>query len=289
MTRRSSAGALRGAGVVSLRSVGSAYAGPGVIADVGLRVGRLASKKRSYRAKSSTSGIARTDSTIGLPLKNLRDPEWVRKGSLLAPGPATARLNGTQSNVTNRERDYGHASIQDWFGGACRPEIEEETIGPGSYGRTLTVPKTETPLDQVELDEEEALKESWGPGFKDQCGSHPGGYSRVRPSSLFATHSKKSPPLSVHPHPGHNLFEKSPWQQSVDRLTRWRTPNIRPWPDKVIELGRDNPGPIIIESQTPLGRGWNLDAVLAFARRCVSDWKHVEAGRSVVFTACHHR
>ncbi|NKC11719.1 MAG: ImmA/IrrE family metallo-endopeptidase [Gammaproteobacteria bacterium] len=99
-------------------------------------------------------------------LKELRGLDWLRKGTPLARDTVTSRFNREEQNVLERERDYGTSSLQDWLGGPYQLEVEEEVIGLGRYGRTLTVLRSEEPIDQEDLDDEEELEESWEPRFR---------------------------------------------------------------------------------------------------------------------------
>jgi hypothetical protein len=83
-------------------------------------------------------------------LKDLRGLQWPRKGDLLAPRSATAAFNRDPSNVSEGRRDEGSIGLDEWFDGAPAVEMNEDVVGLGSYGKTLTVLFTEEVLDDEE-------------------------------------------------------------------------------------------------------------------------------------------
>ena len=54
----------------------------------------------------------------------------------------------------------------DWFSSDFHYEMYEEVVGLGSYGKSLTVLSLEELPDPEEIEEEEAMRESWTPRFK---------------------------------------------------------------------------------------------------------------------------
>jgi len=56
--------------------------------------------------------------------------------------------------------------LQHWFGGRHSIEITEEIVGPGNYGKTLTILTAENLPDPEELEEDDDLVDSWTPRFK---------------------------------------------------------------------------------------------------------------------------
>jgi hypothetical protein len=83
------------------------------------------------------------------------------------------------------------------------------------------------------------------------------------------------------------LLEKPSRQKPIDALSRWGTTDIRSRPDKIVELGRDDPGPLAIEPKPALGCGGNLNAIFALSRSRVRDGQNVEPNRAVLFVPCH--
>lgn len=98
--------------------------------------------------------------------KQLRPGRFLRKGEPL-PATATCAFNAEPAKVEARQREVAPTSLQEWFGTErCFP-LDEEIVGLGSYGYTLTVLSSEELPDEPDeaLDEEERLEESWTPRF----------------------------------------------------------------------------------------------------------------------------
>jgi Zn-dependent peptidase ImmA (M78 family) len=66
------------------------------------------------------------------------DLTWIRKGTGLTAHCATAKFNRDTSNVLNARRVNSTANLGDWFTGGDG-DVNEEIVGLGEYGRTLTV------------------------------------------------------------------------------------------------------------------------------------------------------
>jgi hypothetical protein len=71
-------------------------------------------------------------------LRKRPDLTWIRKGTGLSAGCATAKFNRDESNVLGCRRATATVDLGDWFTGGDG-EVNEEIIGLGEYGRTLTV------------------------------------------------------------------------------------------------------------------------------------------------------
>ncbi|HBN22564.1 MAG TPA: hypothetical protein DD412_04940 [Holosporales bacterium] len=99
-------------------------------------------------------------------LKEFRGLDWLRKGAPVPGYTFTHNFNKKASNVSDGVRKDGDTNLQHWFGGDHEIEMLEEIIGLGSYGKTLTVLSTSDLPTIEDLDEEEALMESWTPRFK---------------------------------------------------------------------------------------------------------------------------
>jgi len=98
------------------------------------------------------------------PFKEISGLDWIRKGTPLPPGCATADFNSDKENVLNAERSDGSTNLQDWFNGPYNQDIYEEVIGLGSYGKTITVlTEIESPED---FDDDEDWEEKWTPRFR---------------------------------------------------------------------------------------------------------------------------
>lgn len=72
-------------------------------------------------------------------LQDRRDLVWIRKGSGLPAGTATARFNKDEANIQNAKRVTASCTLDVWFDGGDDAEINEEVVGLGGYGKTLTV------------------------------------------------------------------------------------------------------------------------------------------------------
>lgn len=98
--------------------------------------------------------------------KALKPSRYPRKGMALPIG-VTRDFNATTSNIVAGKRKCGEARFSNWFEGTRHTRLDEEVVGLGRYGFTLTVlTSEELPLDPEEEDnEEERLVESWTPRF----------------------------------------------------------------------------------------------------------------------------
>jgi Zn-dependent peptidase ImmA (M78 family) len=91
---------------------------------------------------------------------------WLRKGTVL-PNSATKTFNANGTNVQKAKHVHAETDLNTWFDGSARIALDEEVIGLGSYGFTLTVLSSEQlPEDpDQEEDEEAELVEQWTPRF----------------------------------------------------------------------------------------------------------------------------
>ncbi len=96
---------------------------------------------------------------------------WIRKGTAVPVGTATATLNRDRSRVLAAERAAEEVSSVDWLGGTRSVTLAEEVIGLGAYGKTLTVLSSRS-LALVDegyeddAEEERNLIESYTPRFR---------------------------------------------------------------------------------------------------------------------------
>jgi Zn-dependent peptidase ImmA (M78 family) len=102
-------------------------------------------------------------------MKSLPKLDWLRKGTPLPSGTATARLAAQTARVLAGERVADAVDVRDWLGGMTRAEISEESIGLGQYGKVLTVLVSSKIGQDDEPDEEEedddSVIERWTPRF----------------------------------------------------------------------------------------------------------------------------
>lgn len=99
--------------------------------------------------------------------KGLGKLSFLKKGTPL-PESATLTFNKNPDNILNIQRTCAETSLADWFEGPRRITLDEEIIGLGKYGYTLTILSSEqlpTDPDGEDPDEDEELEKSWTPRF----------------------------------------------------------------------------------------------------------------------------
>lgn len=87
---------------------------------------------------------------------------WPRKGDLLPSGVLTETFSGSEENLTFARRATGEVELREWIGGRAGIQANEEVLGLGAYGKTLTVLTT----DFLGEDDEGDLEEKWTPRFR---------------------------------------------------------------------------------------------------------------------------
>jgi hypothetical protein len=103
-------------------------------------------------------------------MKALPQLRWLRKGSAVPTGTATARLAARIERVRNGERVADEVDVMDWLGGSRSALATEEVVGLGRYGKTLTVLSLarigheDDGLDDEEDDNQ--IAERWTPRFR---------------------------------------------------------------------------------------------------------------------------
>ncbi|WP_199899453.1 ImmA/IrrE family metallo-endopeptidase [Sneathiella glossodoripedis] len=92
--------------------------------------------------------------------------KFLRKGDLL-PLSATREFNADDTNVRAGKSACAETDLSYWFQGPSSVSLDEEVVGLGSYGLTLTVLSSEELPDDPyeEDDEDENLRERWTPKF----------------------------------------------------------------------------------------------------------------------------
>lgn len=98
--------------------------------------------------------------------KSLGKLSFLRKGSPL-PAGETLKFNADETNVFRAKRAIGETDLMTWFEGPRGISLDEEVIGLGRYGYTLTALTSEAlPEDpDEEPDEDSELERSWTPRF----------------------------------------------------------------------------------------------------------------------------
>lgn len=96
--------------------------------------------------------------------KRLGRLRFLRKGDPL-PATFTRTFNSDPEKVRQGRTVCGAVTLETWFDGPSHVELDEEVIGLGKYGYTLTVLSSEAlPEDSDEQEgEEQELIESWTP------------------------------------------------------------------------------------------------------------------------------
>lgn len=100
--------------------------------------------------------------------KDLGRNIFLPKGASLPDTSTTAVFNALTSNVASGRQATGECRLRDWFDTDRNPALDEQVVGLGSYGLTLTVLSSDelaVDTDPDEEDEEAALEESWTPRF----------------------------------------------------------------------------------------------------------------------------
>lgn len=102
-------------------------------------------------------------------MKSLPDLTWLKRGSPVPTNTVTGRFNADGGRVARAERDEGQIDVLDWLGGKRSSIVNEEVIGLGRYGKTLTVLSSRNIGQENyadEGDDEDDLVERWTPRFK---------------------------------------------------------------------------------------------------------------------------
>lgn len=91
---------------------------------------------------------------------------FLRKGDPLPCG-VTATFNSRTENVLAARRATGESDLMDWFDTDRRLRLDEEVIGLGRYGFTLTILSSEALAEPDDEDEdyEDAMNDRWTPRF----------------------------------------------------------------------------------------------------------------------------
>ena len=82
----------------------------------------------------------------------IQGASWLRKGEGIPPQSQTAAFSEDQNNILSGAKVESSSYLDAWFPGAQSEEINEDVIGLGGYGKTLTVLFSEESLtDDNEL------------------------------------------------------------------------------------------------------------------------------------------
>ena len=100
--------------------------------------------------------------------KDLGENIFLRKGAALPGASTTARFNALAGNVAVGRQSIGECRLRDWFDTDRDPALDEQVVGLGSYGLTLTVLSSDKLVIDSEPDgddEDAALERNWTPTF----------------------------------------------------------------------------------------------------------------------------
>jgi hypothetical protein len=100
-------------------------------------------------------------------MKSLPQLAWLKKGTPVPVGTATARLNAGRRRVAGGDRAAEEIDIADWLGGTRAARATEQAVGLGGYGKTLTVLTCPSVQDETFQEDEgdDELAERWTPRF----------------------------------------------------------------------------------------------------------------------------
>lgn len=87
-------------------------------------------------------------------LRDLKGIQWPAKGTMLPPNSETASFNRDAGNIAGGRTAEGALPLSHWLDGDCAVELNEDVIGLGAYGRTLTLLFTDEALDEEDEDDE---------------------------------------------------------------------------------------------------------------------------------------
>jgi Zn-dependent peptidase ImmA (M78 family) len=90
-------------------------------------------------------------------IKELKGIGWIKKGDLIPKSSKTYDFNSDINNITSSRVAESITTLDDWFENAPAVEMNEDVIGLGSYGKTLTVLFTNEALENEDEDEYEWL------------------------------------------------------------------------------------------------------------------------------------
>jgi hypothetical protein len=96
-------------------------------------------------------------SFMSKPLQDMRGLTWIRKGAALPAGTATANFNRNEDNVRQGKKVSSTSTLDTWFDGGSTAELNEEVVGLGDYGKTLTVLWADSLPEPDEANEEEEV------------------------------------------------------------------------------------------------------------------------------------
>jgi hypothetical protein len=86
-------------------------------------------------------------------LKEIRGVAALVKGDFLPAGTPTEKFNMDINNAGSANSTGAFSSLDDWFISAPQVEMNEDVVGLGGYGKTLTVLFSDKLIEDEEDDE----------------------------------------------------------------------------------------------------------------------------------------
>ena len=102
-----------------------------------------------------SSGDAVAYCFLSRAIQELPGISWLKRGSPVPRGTATARFKLDPRKIQNSCREESCSMLDDWLDGAPRIEVKEDVVGLGQYGKVLTVLFTDEPIEPEDPDESE--------------------------------------------------------------------------------------------------------------------------------------
>ena len=83
-------------------------------------------------------------------IRELKGIEWIKRGDLIPRSSKTYDFNRDINNITSGLVPESTTTLDNWFENAPAVEMNEDVVGLGSYGKTLTVLFTNEALDDYD-------------------------------------------------------------------------------------------------------------------------------------------
>ena len=94
-------------------------------------------------------------SFLSPPLRDCPEITFLRKSEPVPRDTGTWCFNQKSENISRAVRKEYSTALPQWFGGGPDLEMDEEVIGLGSYGNTLTVVYADVDLEEFEVEDDE--------------------------------------------------------------------------------------------------------------------------------------
>ena len=125
----------------------------------GLMAGAVAALGQMFAISVADNTSSRTGTFVAVlaeqKMEDLRGLTWIPKGSGLPAGTATATFNNDEENVRKGKRVASTSTLDTWLDGGSSAELNEEVVGLGDYGKTLSVLWADSLPEPEEAEESE--------------------------------------------------------------------------------------------------------------------------------------